>query len=292
MTEANNSVRKVGASAGAEWLLGGFALLRRSPFGLGLLGAIFGGLALTANLAMLSQQTTLALVLQLALVLLGPLLVAGMVYAAREVDEGRGATPAHLLRGIQDGKVPRLLATLLPQVVAAVVAIVLLVVVIGPSQWPQIMAIMQQLEGQANPDPDLVRQLPVSRFGLWLLLVFVIGILASFCTFTAIPQMMFSERGAIASMKDSFRACLRNLPAMVVFFLLLLVAAIALNFAVLLVALVVKLVAGTTAMQVVAQLLMVAVLMPVVTGAMYHAWKQLHGNGRAAVPAAPAGFEA
>lgn len=283
--------RKVSASAGAEWLLGGFALLRRSPFGLGALGAIFGVLGLAANLAMLGQQTTLALLLQLALVLVGPLLIAGMIHAAREVDEGRSASPVHLLRGIRDGKAPRLLATLLPQVVAAAVALVLLVVVIGPSQWSHVMSVMAQLEGQANPDPELVRQLPVGRFGLWLLLVFAIGIAASFCTFTAIPQMMFSDRGAIAAMVDSFRACVRNLPAMIVFFLLLLVAALALNFAVLLVAMVVRLVAGDTAMQVVAQLLMLAVLMPVVTGAMYHAWKQLHGPGTATRSPA-AGIEA
>ena len=33
-------LRKLPASAGAEWVLGGFGLLRRSPLGLGALGAL------------------------------------------------------------------------------------------------------------------------------------------------------------------------------------------------------------------------------------------------------------
>ncbi|HSM12279.1 MAG TPA: hypothetical protein VK827_12045, partial [Lysobacter sp.] len=42
-------LRKVPASAGAEWLLGGFALLRKAPLALGLLGLIWGGLSALAS---------------------------------------------------------------------------------------------------------------------------------------------------------------------------------------------------------------------------------------------------
>lgn len=279
-------IRKVPASSGAEWLLGGFALLRKSPLGLGLLGAIFGVLALAANLAMQGQQVQLAMLLQLVMVLVGPLLVAGMIYAAREVDEGRGATPLHLLRGVQEGKAARLLSTLLPQIIAAVVCVVLLILMIGPTQLQRIMVIAAEIQGQANPDPALVNELPLGKLALWGLIAFVLGILASFFTFTAIPEMMFGDSGALAAMKRSFQVCTRNLGAMIVFFLLLIVAAIALNFAVLLVAVIVKLIAGQQAMQIVAQLLLLAILMPVVTGAMYHAWKQLLGAQTTTAPAA------
>jgi len=50
----------------------------------------------------------------------------------------------------------------------------------------------------------------------------------------------------------------------------------------------VRLLAGDQAMQVVVQVLLMAVLMPVLTGAMYHAWKSLLGG---AATQAPTGIE-
>lgn len=50
-------IRKVPASAGAEWLLGGFGLLRRSPLGLGLLGVIYGAIALLLPWSMSVNMT-------------------------------------------------------------------------------------------------------------------------------------------------------------------------------------------------------------------------------------------
>lgn len=281
-------VRKVRPGAGAEWLLGGFALLRRAPLGLGLLGAIFGVLASAASIVA-TRSTQLFAVVELAMLLLGPLLVAGMVYAAREVDEGRDATPGQLLQGLREGKGARLLATLLPQVGAALLIVVLLAIVVGPQELQQSLRVLESIQGQANPDPALVRQLPAGRFLLWIVLAIVVGVGAWFFTFVAIPEMMFTERGAFAAMGRSFRACATNVPALIVFFLLALVTMVALQFALLLVGLVVRMIGGELAMQAVVQLLLMAVLMPVVTGAMYYAWKSMLAGG---APAAPAGIEA
>jgi hypothetical protein len=281
-------INRVPASAGAEWIMGGFRLLRAAPLGLGVLGAIFGALGLVANIAMQGGALTLAMLLQLAFILIGPLLLAGMMVAAREVDEGRGASPMHLLRGLQDGKAPRLLATLLPQIAAMVLALVLLFVLVGPAQLEQFALAMQKMQGQAQPDPSVIADLPVGRLFLWMLLVLVIGVTAGFFNFTALPEMMFTDRGPLAAMRQSFQACVRNLPALLVFFLLLVIAAVGLNFAVLIVAAVVGAVLGAAAMQLVVQVLVMAVLMPVVTGAMYIAWKQLHGAEAPAPAVLPA----
>lgn len=267
-------VRKVRPSAGAEWLLGGFSLLRKSPFGLGLLGALFGLLAVV--LAMLTMNSPGLVVLQqLVMMLLGPLLVAGMVWAAREVDQGRSASPGHLLRGIQDGKTTRLWATLLPQIAAGMVAILLLFVVVGPSDLQKLVAAVEQAQGQTSADPALFADMPLGKLMLWLVAAIVVGIAAGFFTFTAIPDMMFRDTRALDAMKRSFRACVGNLPALIVFFVLLVIAAVAISVAVQLVGFVVRMLAGDTAMLFVSQILMMAVLMPVVTGSMYFAWKQL-----------------
>jgi hypothetical protein len=280
-------VRKVRPSAGAEWLLGGFALLRRSPFGLGVLGALFGLVAVVLGMVAISSPG-LVLLQQLVMMLLGPLLVAGMVWAAREVDQGRSANPGHLLRGIQDGKTTRLWATLLPQLAAGAIAVLLLFVVVGTGDLQKLVTAVEQAQGQTDPDPSLIAGLPVGKLMLWLVVAVLVGIVAGFFTFTAIPDMMFRDARAFDAMKRSFRACVANLPALVVFFVLLLIAAIAITLVVKLLGFVVRLVAGDTAMLFVSQVLMMAVLMPVVTGAMYHAWKQMVA-GEGEVPGAVRG---
>lgn len=287
-----NDIRKVPASAGAEWLLDGFRLLKRSPFGLGTLGIIFGALGLLSSLAAQHGQSALGMTLQLAFVLIGPLLLAGMIYAAREVDEGRGATPAHLLRGVREGKAGRLIGTLIPQFVAMLVLAALLIAMLGPQGLQDMAQTVEKLQGQVNPDPALVAQLPLGRLMAWFALAIVVGVVAGFFTFTSVPDMMFGDVRLFASMGRSVRACLRNLGAMAVFFLLAVIAVVALNVGATVLGLVVRAIAGDLAMLVVVQLVMMAVLMPVMTSAMYFAWKAMLGPApAAAAPSAGAGIE-
>ena len=267
-------VRKVPASAGAEWVLGGFRLLRQAPLGFGTLGLVYGVLALVVSLSA-EKSTPLALLLELVLVFVAPLLIGGMVYAARSIDAGGRAAPEQLLQAVREGKVARLLATLLPQVIALLLCAVLLVVLVGGEQLQAMAQTIAMMQAQAHPDPALAASLPIGRLALWLLLVCVVGIVAGFFTFVAAPEIMFTDSTAFDAMRRSFRACMRNLPALLVFFVLTAIAAVAVYVAVMLVALVARLLAGPTAMDVVAQLLSTAVLMPVITGAMYIGWKQM-----------------
>ena len=62
-----NDIRKVPASAGAEWLLGGFGLLRKAPLGLGLLGVLYGLLTLLVA-ASVRLGTGAFMLLELAMV--------------------------------------------------------------------------------------------------------------------------------------------------------------------------------------------------------------------------------
>ncbi len=262
-------VRKVPLNAGAEWLLGGFSLWRRAPLALGLLGLIWGGIS---GLASVTGQLWLSLLLAL----LGPILFAGVVYAAREVDQGRKASPAHLVQGLREGKGPRLMAMLLPQLVALLVVALLLVVMIGGEQMQHIVQVMEQM--QTNPDPKLAETLPAGRMFAWLLAALVVGVVAGFFTFVAIPDVMFTQRGAIEAMRLSLRACLRNLGALVVMFVLLLIAMVAISIAVnLLVVLLAWLVGQSTAVFV-GQLVLMAVIIPVMAGLVYYAWQQMLGG--------------
>ena len=287
-----NDVNKVAASAGAQWLLDGFGALRKAPLGLGLLGAIYGAIALVV--AILASRSPALLGLQLLMMLVGPLLAGGIVFAVRSVEQGGKAMPGHLLEGFQSGRLGRLLLTLLPNIGALLLCLVLLVAMVGQTALTEMMQVMEQAAAQTQPDPELFSSLPLGRLALWMLLSLLIGIVASFFTFVAIPEIMFTDNGAFAAMGRSFRACLRNLSALVVFIIVTVIAVIAIYIVVMIIGVIARAVGGALAMNVVTQLLLMAVLMPVMMGAVHSAWKQMLGAG-AAVPAAAAvntGFEA
>lgn len=276
-------IRKVPAGDGAEWLLGGFALLRAAPLGLGLLGLIWGALSALASM-------TGHIVPALFMWLLGPILFAGLIHAAREVDSGRAPKPADLLHGIREGKALSLIALLLPQVAALVLLAVLLVVMLGGEQLQQIAQIMEQM--QTNPDPELARSLPTGTLSGWLLIAIVVGILAGFFTFVATPEILYRDRGAFAAMGLSLRACVRNLGALLVMIVLLLIAFFAISLAVGLITAVLGWAIGAVAAQFVSQVVLFAVLMPVLAGMVYHAWRRILGDGPVAASATGSVVEA
>lgn len=295
-------IRKVPASAGADWLLTGFGLLKRAPLALGSLGILWAvGTSLAMSLAM--QVPVLWTPVQFVLLLAGPLFMGGLLWAVREVDEGRAARPSHLLEGLREGRAPHLLVAVLPQVVAAVLLGSLLLVLIGgPEGLQKLSEVMLKLNemSQSGQQPDpaqieaLVSTLPAARLLLWLLLFVVVLVALPLALFMMLPQVMFERAGGWQALRRSLRACLRNLPAMGVFLVLSFIALFVIYFAVMIVALVVSVVAGQAAAVALAQLLLMAVLMPVFGGATYAAWKQMLGPGAAMPPPVSGGhvFEA
>lgn len=277
-----SEIRKVPASAGAEWLLTGFGLLKRAPLALGSLGILWGvGTWLVLSLSMMVPL--LGTVVQFLLLLAGPLFMGGMLWAIREVDQGRTARPSQLLQGVQEGRAPHLLIALLPQLIAALLLGTLLLVLVGTAGLQQLSEVMLKLneisQSGAQPDPaqieQLVATLPAGRILLWLLLLLGTFAALTMALFVMPPQVMFEGRTGIHALRESLRASLHNLPAMLVFFVLAFIAIFAIYFAVMVVALIIGLVAGQVAAVAVAQLLLMAVLMPVFAGAVYAAWKQM-----------------
>lgn len=295
-----SSIDKVPASAGAEWLLAGFALLRRAPVPLATLAVLWGLLSMAVMVVAMALPVAMV-ALQFLLVLAGPLFFAGMLWAVREVDHGRPALPSHLLQPVRDGHAVPLLLTLLPQLLAAVVMGVLLFVLVGADQLQHLAEVLQKMQAIAEaggqPDPEatraMVESLPAGRLLLWLLLVAAAFVAVKWATFVASPQILFSGAHVLDAMRNSLRACLRNWPAMLVFYLVAGIAIFAVGMGSLLLASLLQLLLGPMVAVVLWQFALMGVLMPVLAGAAYAAWRQmLAGGGAASVPPpAPARIE-
>lgn len=276
---------KVKAGAGAEWLLGGFGLLKKAPLALGLVGLVF---AIVLSLPILLSPAGVGAVFagQLVMVLLTPALMGGLTYAVREVDQDRGASPGQLLQGFREGKTLALMAMLIPQILALLLVLILLAAIVGPTGLQNLAVVLEQAQAQADPDPALFQGIPAGGLLLWLLLSLVIGIVVFALTLLFVPQVMFAGRTPLEALKRSFAACVRNIPALLVFIVLFVIVAIVISIGAYLVALI-ALVFGQVAMQVAAQLLMTAVIMPVYAGAIFYAWRQLLDDGAPVAADAP-----
>lgn len=291
-------IRRLPASAGAEWLLEAFRLFMKSPMGFVLLGVIYAGLML-AVMAGAQISPAMGGLLQLVFLLLGPLLMAGMIFAAHEVDAGRSAMPGHLMAAVRTGRAGRVLTTLIPQIAIAALVIGLLYLLVGQENMLKISELMAKIQAQAQTgapvDPNLLLQLPTGRLFAWMLLTMAILLATLFLTFTVVPDLMFADVRLLAAMKRSLRACLGNLPAMLVFMVLALVVMFAVGIGLGIVIGLLQLVLGQAGAMV-GNALGNGVMICYVAATMYVAWKQMlggvaTGGHEAAPPASPSAVE-
>lgn len=281
-------IRKVPAAAGAEWLLGAFRLLHRSPLGFGLLALVYAGLSFVLILAIQSAPS-MVIELQLAFFIIGPLLIAGMIFAAHEVDEGRAASPAHLLAAIRTGRAGRVISTLIPQVAVMLVGFALLYVIVGQDNIEKLLELSAKLQTEAQTkgsiDPnfmaDLMSDLPLGRLAMWLALVATLFFAAIFFTLTIVPDMMFTEVRLVEAMRRSYRACTQNLLALLVFLIMGFVVTIAFSVGLGILGALASMIGGDTAMLFV-NALGNGVFVAFIASAMYFAWKQMLGGDPAA----------
>ena len=205
----------------------------------------------------------------LALAILGPALYGGIVFATREQHAGRGADFQHLFRGFQQpGALPRLLLLCLPGIAAGIVVVVLLVLLLGSA-----------LVGAGGGDASALGAGLGAGGLLFVLLALAIGLAAYALVFFAVPQVMLTGAEPIAAMGDSLRACLGNAGAFLLFFFLLLLSTMGLSL----------LVAWLPTL--LGQLLAMTLLVPVVSAALYFAWRDVYGEADVAAPPGPPSIE-
>ena len=285
-------VRKVPATAGAEWLLETLLLFRKSPLGFGVLALVYGGLsqllALTANLF---QGTIVPALMQLVLLVVATFLIVGMIIAADEVSAGKQAHIGHLFAAVGQGKTRRVFAMLVPQVLALLISLVLLLLIVGPEDLEKINAVMIEIQREANAgrqvDPQMLLDAPIGAFMAWVAAVVALGFCSVFLTLTLIPDMIFNGVGVFQAMKRSFIACMRNIAAVMLLMILGLVVSFCILFVLGIVLGLLQFVLGNLVV-VVAQVVAQGFFASFLAGIMYFAWKHMLGSGGPSSPSTPA----
>lgn len=202
------SFAKVEAGKGVAWLTEGVRLVMANPVAFLVMGLIVAVINVIPILG------------GLALMICGPALLGGIVYAAREQAEGRKAEIPHLFRAFQEpGKIGPMLVLCLPTVVGAFVIIV----------CGFVFGLGALIGGLSGADSSA----GLGALGGGVLLMLLIGVAATFVIyalqFFAVPRVMLDGMEPFAAMKESLNACLANVGAFIVFGVVLVVAFIVLG---------------------------------------------------------------
>ncbi|HMM68535.1 MAG TPA: BPSS1780 family membrane protein [Dokdonella sp.] len=249
------SARKIPAGSGIEWIGGAFQQILGNPVVFLVMGLIVAAIGIVPLLG------------GLVTIVLGPALYGGIVYAAREQDEGRNADIGQLFRAFSEpGKIGPMIMLCLPSIAGAVLLFVLLVIFVGGALLGGGLSSLSSGSSAA-----LLGALGGSAL---LLIPFMLAIaLAIYALqFFAIPRVMLEGVEPMAAMKQSFSDCLANAGAFLVFIVVLMVGVVVLS--------VVLAVLGFLG-----SLLVFTLVAPLAGCGLYLAWKQAYGGAVSADPA-------
>lgn len=231
--------RVVTVAEGIGWFSCGWRIFMRNPGLWIVLGLIF--------LAVVALVSLIPFLGGLALALIGPVLTAGLLHAAREADAGRTLDVMHAFQGFKEkDRLTPLLSLGGVAVGAAVVSGIIMFALIGSSM----MAVTH-----GDPWPA---HAPAIGHGVLLggLLILAIQLGVVMALLYATPLIMFRAAAVGEALRSSFRACLSNWLPLTVFGLLYLVVAVAASLPLLL---------GWI------------ILLPVSAGMLYCSYRDLYG---------------
>lgn len=206
------SFQKVEAGRSVEWLKQGIGLVFKNPVAF---------LVMALIIAIISIVPILG---ALALLIIGPALFAGLVYAAREEDQGRKAEIGQLFRGFQEpGKIGPLLALCIPGIVLVVVMIVLGFIFVGGALMGGGLA------AAGNSSAGVAAALGGGML-MFMLVMLVVAFFYYAVLVFAVPRVMFDGIEPFAAMKESLSASMANIGALLLFAVILFVIVMVAGF--------------------------------------------------------------
>lgn len=201
-------LRVVGVGDSINWLKGGWKIFTSNIANWVLMTLIFGVIGIVLSF--------IPFIGALALYLLLPLFIGGLLYSAQKADQGQATDIMDIFAMFKDEqrRTPLIILGLLMLAVGFV-----MMVVVGGMMFASIDSVPN---GEMSMMPSI---------GMGGFLVAVIAtILSSMLFIFATPLVMFKNMSAVDAIKNSFMACVKNFPAfiifMIIYFVLAIVAAI------------------------------------------------------------------
>ena len=205
-------IRTNDAGKGLEWFTGGWKLFVKSPGMWMVMTVVFALIAIVLSL--------IPFIGALALSLIGPALGAGMLSAAKTLDDGGEIDVSYLFQGLRDAE-RRGSLLVLGVMLLGVEILVGLVIGAGMMSGPM-------MGGMGDGLPSPMQFASGGLFGLLISLVIMVLVAMAFCY--AIPLVMFKGDAPIAAIQASFNAGVKNiLPlsvAGIIYIVLAIIAAI------------------------------------------------------------------
>lgn len=202
-----HDVKQVSMSAPFRWIAQGFGDFSQIP-GLSLLyGFLFAG-AVAAVYLLTTSAPWYALAYLTGLIVVGPFLASGLYVASRDLDEGKMPSISSSLRLLGQRRTYLALFSLMLALVMAA--------------WFRFSAVLFAVKfNTLSPSIEAYTSLLSSADG-WITLTYFVGVgfvLASIVfvvSAVAIPLILDRDADFITAIQTSYRAVTRNLPAMVV----------------------------------------------------------------------------
>jgi uncharacterized membrane protein len=195
--------RSVQAGRGWDWIAAGWALFKKQP-------GMWIALVLVA-FVIFFVLALIPVVGSLASFVLSPVFAAGVLVCSREVEEGRNLEIGHLFAGFKQKLAP--LATVGAIYLGAAVAIAL---VVGLATGASVFAMMS---GGGEPATPAAALTVILAFLIMLALLLPVIMAVWF----APALVMFHDKAAVDSMKESFSGCLRNIVPFLVYGIVMMV---------------------------------------------------------------------
>jgi hypothetical protein len=259
---------------GLAWFQGAIRMLDKNPRGL---------LAITLLLVLLDQIPNLLAAIQglsiglsVLLLLCGPALLAGVMYAIAEADAGRPVSPLYLFEGLRR---PGARGPLLLLGAIGLFALLLVGVAVQRIMGADNLAILMQIAEQKLAPQDA----PMEKLAGPLLQTLLVAAVVLFVLlagwFFAVPRVMFDGRRALAAFVESIVACAANVLSLTVYGLLLVAASFALGLAMVILAVVFGLLGKLGMLLLGAVMIAVyAVVLLVSASGNYLAWREVFGH--------------
>ena len=202
-------IRSVEARLGWQWIADGFTLFRKNP----LIWIVLCIILLLFAVAM----AAIPMLGQLVFTLLSPVLLAGLMVGCKALEQGEELEIAHLFAGFRKNPTP--LITIGGIYLVGQVLIIGVAMLIGGS------VMLDLLMGGKEFDQATLMNM-MSNIMLALLVAMALSIPLMMATWFAPLLVIFDDMPALAAMRLSFFACLKNFMPFLIYGIMLLVLAV------------------------------------------------------------------